>query len=203
MKRYDLMHRSTRAAPSWSPRPAFPHLKKAANPHILMLSPPLDMEREVVRAPRRLHHGQVRHEHVRAGHGGGVQGDGIAVNALWPRTGIATAAMRNLLGGDELHAPLPHAGDHGRRRARDPRPGPRETFTGNFLHRRQLLYGEGVRDFDKYRVDPSLELMPDFSCRIDSAAARGDDCRADALRRLSSGIARSAISGTQEPRAPH
>ena len=60
------------------------------------------MEARLVRAARRLHHGQVRHEHVRARDGGGAsRPQGIAVNALWPRTVIATAAVQNLLGGDE------------------------------------------------------------------------------------------------------
>jgi citronellol/citronellal dehydrogenase len=87
--------------------------------------------------------------------------DGIAFNALWPRTGIATAAIRNALAGDE-----------GMRRCRTTDimadaahaifSKPAREFSGNFLIDDTFLYGEGVRDFEKYRVDPSEPLMPDF-----------------------------------------
>ena len=84
----------------------------------------------------------------------------IAVNALWPRTTIATAAIRNLLGGDGIM-----------RASRTPeivadaaaaifaKP---KSFTGNFLIDDTFLAGEGVTDFDRYRVDPSQPLSPDF-----------------------------------------
>jgi citronellol/citronellal dehydrogenase len=87
--------------------------------------------------------------------------DGIAFNALWPRTGIATAAIRNALAGDEgmrrcrtveIMADAAHAIFE--KRARD--------FSGNFLIDDTFLYGEGERDFDKYRVDATQPLMPDF-----------------------------------------
>jgi citronellol/citronellal dehydrogenase len=87
--------------------------------------------------------------------------DGIAFNALWPRTGIATAAIRNALAGDE-----------GMRRCRTPQimadaayavfNKDSRAFTGNFLIDDSFLYAEGVRDFDQYRVDPGQPLMPDF-----------------------------------------
>src|SRR6185312_1582315 len=87
--------------------------------------------------------------------------DGVAFNALWPRTGIATAAIRFALAGDE-----------GMRRCRTPEimadaayaifNKPARAFSGNFLIDDSFLYGEGVRDFDQYRVDPTATLMPDF-----------------------------------------
>jgi citronellol/citronellal dehydrogenase len=87
--------------------------------------------------------------------------DGIAFNALWPRTGIATAAIRNALAGEE-----------GMRRCRTPEimadaayavfNKPAREFTGRFLIDDSFLHAEGERDFDKYRVDPSEPLMPDF-----------------------------------------
>jgi citronellol/citronellal dehydrogenase len=84
----------------------------------------------------------------------------VSVNALWPRTTIATAAIRNLLGGDAIM-----------RRSRTPqimadaalrifaKP---VSFTGHFLIDDTFLAGEGVTDFDRYRVDPSEPLQPDF-----------------------------------------
>jgi len=85
----------------------------------------------------------------------------VAFNALWPRTGIATAAIQFALSGEEgmrrcrtveIMAGAAHAIFE--KRARE--------FTGNFLIDDTFLYGEGERDFDKYRVDPTQPLMPDF-----------------------------------------
>ena len=86
---------------------------------------------------------------------------GIAVNALWPRTTIATSAIKNLLGGDAIM-----------RASRTPEiladaaaaifKKPSRAFTGNFLIDDTFLAGEGVTDFERYRVDPSATLAPDF-----------------------------------------
>jgi citronellol/citronellal dehydrogenase len=89
------------------------------------------------------------------------RGDGIAFNALWPRTGIATAAIQFALGGEagmrhcrtpDIMADAAHAIFLKSARA----------FTGNFLIDDSFLYGEGVRDFEHYRIDPTKPLMPDF-----------------------------------------
>jgi citronellol/citronellal dehydrogenase len=92
---------------------------------------------------------------------GELRPKGIAVNALWPRTTIATAAIKNLLGGDAIM-----------RRSRKPDiladtaylifAKPAKSFTGQFLIDDTFLAGEGVTDFDAYRVDPSQPLSPDF-----------------------------------------
>jgi citronellol/citronellal dehydrogenase len=89
------------------------------------------------------------------------QDEGIAFNALWPRTGIATTAIRNALAGDE-----------GMRRCRTPEimadaayaifNKPSREFSGNFLIDDTFLAQNGVTDFDQYRVDPTKDLMPDF-----------------------------------------
>ncbi len=96
----------------------------------------------------------------------------IAVNALWPRTTIATAAIRNLLGGDAIM-----------RRSRRPEiladaaalifAKPAQTFTGNFLIDDTFLAGEGVTDFDRYRVDASEPLQADFFVPDDSPPPPG------------------------------
>jgi len=87
--------------------------------------------------------------------------EGIAFNALWPRTGVATAAIRNALAGDEgmLRCRTPDIlADAAylifNKRAKD--------FTGNFLIDDTFLAANGVSDFDQYRVDPTKPLMPDF-----------------------------------------
>jgi citronellol/citronellal dehydrogenase len=98
---------------------------------------------------------------IALGLSGELKPDGIAANTLWPRTTIATAAIKNLLGGDALM-----------QRSRSPEimgdaahvifTQDAKTFTGRFCIDDALLYEHGVRDFDKYRVDPSVELAPDF-----------------------------------------
>jgi citronellol/citronellal dehydrogenase len=97
---------------------------------------------------------------------------GIAVNALWPRTTIATAAIRNLLGGDRM-----------RRMSRKPQiiadaaclifQKPAREFTGNFLIDDNFLAAEGETDFDQYRVDPTQPLAPDFFVPEGIAPPRG------------------------------
>src|SRR5665213_4481592 len=98
--------------------------------------------------------------------------DGIAFNALWPRTGIATAAIRFALAGDEglkacrtveIMADAAHAIFVK----------PAREFTGNFLIDDSFLYAEGVRDFERYRVDPTQPLMPDFFVPADIPAPPG------------------------------
>jgi citronellol/citronellal dehydrogenase len=161
MKRYDLMHQINARGTFLTSKACIPHLKRAANPHVLMLSPPLDM------SPRWFGP-HVAYTMAKYGMSLCVLGmaeefrdDGIAFNALWPRTGIATAAIRFALAGDEglrrcrttdIMADAAHAVFVK----------PAREFSGNFLIDDTFLYGEGMRDFDKYRVDPTTPLMPDF-----------------------------------------
>jgi citronellol/citronellal dehydrogenase len=172
MKRYDLMHQINTRGTYLTSKACIPHLKNAANPHVLMLSPPLDM------SPRWFGN-HVAYTMAKFGMSMCVLGmaeefkaDGIAFNALWPRTGIATAAIRNALAGDEgmrrcrtveIMADAAHAIFE--KRARD--------FSGNFLIDDTFLYGEGERDFEKYRVDATQPLMPDFFVPESSAPPPG------------------------------
>jgi citronellol/citronellal dehydrogenase len=103
---------------------------------------------------------------------GELRGKGIAVNALWPRTVIATAAVNNLLGGDALM-----------RQSRKPDimadaayavfAKPARQFTGNFLIDDTFLAENGVTDFAQYRVDPTQKLAQDFFVPADSAPPKG------------------------------
>ena len=102
MKRFDLMHQIN-ARGTFSCRNMRSRIwRRSANPHILMLSPPLDMQEKWFAPLHRLCDGEIRHEPRRARPRGRAARQGIAVNALWPRTTIATAAIKNLLGGDAL-----------------------------------------------------------------------------------------------------
>ncbi|HZQ13757.1 MAG TPA: NAD(P)-dependent oxidoreductase [Pseudolabrys sp.] len=159
MRRFDLMHQiNTRGSFAVS-KFALPYLEKAANPHILMLSPPLDMAEKWFAPHTAYSMAKFGMSLVVLGLAGELRGR-VAVNALWPRTIIATAAIKNLLGGDAMMA-----------RSRKPeiiadaayrifeKP---VSFTGHFLIDDTVLAQEGVTDFDRYRVDPSQPLQVDF-----------------------------------------
>jgi len=172
MKRYDLMHQINARGTFLTSKACIPHLKRASNPHVLMLSPPLDM------SPRWFGT-HVAYTMAKFGMSMCVLGmaeefkaDGIAFNALWPRTGIATAAIEFALGGEDAmrqcRTPdIMADAAHGifLKPARD--------FTGNFLIDDSFLYEEGVRDFEIYRVDPTRPLMPDFFVPADNPPPPG------------------------------
>jgi citronellol/citronellal dehydrogenase len=138
-----------------------PHLLKASNPHILTLSPPLNLE-------PRWFGPHVAYSLSKFGMSLCVLGmaaefvkQGVAVNALWPRTAIATAAVQNLLGGAQAIA-----------RCRKPEimadaarvilTRPSRESTGQFLIDEEVLRGAGCTDFDQYGVAPGAELLLDF-----------------------------------------
>jgi citronellol/citronellal dehydrogenase len=161
MKRYDLMHGINTRGTFLVSKYCLPHLMKAANPHILNISPPLNMEARWF-APH------VAYTMAKFGMSMCVLGmaeefrdRGVAVNALWPRTTIATAAVRNLLGGDELirHSRKPDIMADAAHviLARNSR-----ECTGNFFIDEDLLREAGVTDFDRYSVVSGAELRPDF-----------------------------------------
>jgi citronellol/citronellal dehydrogenase len=161
MKRFDLMHqinaRGTFVVSKW----AIGYLEQAANPHILMISPPLDMKEKWFAPHTAYSMAKFGMSLVVFGLAGELRSKGIAVNALWPRTVIATAALQNLLGGDAMI-----------QRARKPEivadaayaifAKPAREFTGRFLIDDSFLAQNGVRDFDHYRVNPEEALAPDF-----------------------------------------
>ena len=169
MKRYDLMHQINARGTFMVSKYCLAHLLKSENPHILTLSPPLDMN-------PRWFGPHVAYTMAKFGMSMCVLGmaaefreKGVAVNALWPRTTIATAAVKNLLGGEEMI-----------RGSRTPEiiadaahiilTRPSRAFTGNFCIDDTLLAEHGVSDFDKYRVDPAADLFPDFFVPEDSIA---------------------------------
>ena len=104
MKRFDLMHQINTRGTFLVSQDGIPHLKQAANPHILNVGAAARHGGEMVQEPRRLLDGQVRHVDVHARHGAEFAADGMAVNSLWPLTAIDTAAVRNLLGGEAVAA---------------------------------------------------------------------------------------------------
>jgi citronellol/citronellal dehydrogenase len=172
MRRFDLMHqintRGTFVVSKWAIR----HLEKAANPHILMISPPLDMQEKWFARHTAYTMAKFGMSLVVLGLAGELRPQGIAVNALWPRTVIATAAVRNLLGGDammrasrkpEIMADAAYAIFHK----------PAREFSGRFLIDDTFLAETGVKDFDQYRVDPTQKLALDFFVPDDSLPPKG------------------------------
>ena len=159
MRRYDLMQQINARGTFMVSKFAIPYLVRAENPHILMLSPPLDMAEKWFAPHAAYSMAKFGMSLVVLGLSGELRRK-VAVNALWPRTIIATAAVKNLLGGDAMM-----------RMARKPeilaeaayrvfqKP---KSFTGNFLIDDTFLAGEGVTDFDQYRADPSQPLQVDF-----------------------------------------
>jgi citronellol/citronellal dehydrogenase len=169
MKRFDLMHQINARGTFMVSKYAIAHLAKAANPHILMLSPPLDMKEKWFAPHTAYSMAKYGMSLVVLGLSGELRARGIAVNALWPRTTIATAAVNNLLGGDALmrasRTPEILADAAYRIFAK-----PAREFTGRFLIDDSFLAEEGVTDFDRYRVDPTQALHVDFFVPDDSVA---------------------------------
>jgi len=172
MKRYDLMHQINTRGTYVTSRACIPYLLKAANPHVLNLSPPLDMSPRWFGSHVAYTMAKYGMSMCALGMAEEFKDEGVAFNALWPRTGIATAAIRNAL-----------AGDDGMRACRTTEimsdaahwifSQPSRKCSGNFFIDDVLLYAAGERDFDKYRVDPTRELMRDFFVPDDCALPPG------------------------------
>jgi citronellol/citronellal dehydrogenase len=160
MRRFDLMHQINTRGTFMVSKYAIPHLGKAANPHILMLSPPLDMKEKWFAGRTAYSIAKFGMSLVVLGLAGELRGR-IAVNALWPRTTIATSAIKNLLGGDALMR-MSRSPDIVADAAALIFAKPAKTFSGNFLIDDTFLAAEGITDFDRYRVDKSVALSPDF-----------------------------------------
>lgn len=168
MKRFDLMNQINQRGTFMVSQKALPHLLKAANPHVLNLSPPLDFDVKWFAN----HPAYTLAKYSMSVYAWAMAAefkDKVAFNCLWPRTGIATAAIRNVLGGDEgmkacrkpeIMADAAHAIFNR----------PAKSCTGNFFIDDEVLTAEGVTNFDQYAVSPGTPLMPDFF--VPAAGAR-------------------------------
>ena len=167
MKRFDLMHGVNARGTFMVSKYAVPFLEKSANPHILMLSPPLDMKEKWFAAWTAYAMAKYGMSLVVLGLAGELRRKGIAVNALWPRTTIATSAVKNLLGGDALMS-ASRTPDILADAAHMIFCRPAKSLTGQFLIDDTFLHENGVREFDHYRVDHTKALAPDFFVPDDS-----------------------------------
>lgn len=161
MKRFDLMFSVNVRGTFLCSKLCIPHLKKAENPHILNLSPPLNLDPKWFK-------NNVAYTIAKYGMSMCVLGmaeefkkDRIAVNALWPRTPIATAAVKNLLGGKSTvkHSRTPEIVADAAYLILTK---PSNETTGNFFIDEELLLEHGITDLEKYSVEPKAELYQDF-----------------------------------------
>ncbi len=172
MKRYDLMHQVNARGTFLVSKACIPHLKQAANPHILALSPPLDLSPHWFGPHVAYTMAKYSMSLAMLGMADEFREDGIACNGLWPRTGIATAAIEFALTGKDglAHCRTPEIMADA---AHAIFTSPSRELTGRFLIDDSFLYERGVRDFEKYSVDPGKTLMPDFFVPADSVPPPG------------------------------
>ena len=161
MKRYDLMHQINTRGTFACSQACIPFLKKAANPHILNISPPLQMETRWFAPHVAYTMAKFGMSMCVLGMAGELAADGIAVNALWPRTTIATAAVQNLLGGDEV-VKGSRKPDIMADAAYIILTKPSREFTGQFCIDDETLASAGITDLAGYAVVPGAKLLPDF-----------------------------------------
>jgi citronellol/citronellal dehydrogenase len=161
LKRFDLMSAVNTRGTFLTSKLCLPHLRKSSNPHVLMLSPPLTTDARWFAPHLAYSIAKYGMSLCVLGLAAEWSADGIAVNALWPRTVIRTAAVQNLLGGETVMA-----------RARRPEivadaahvilTTDSRALTGRFLIDEQVLRDKGVTDFSPYADVPDADLLPDF-----------------------------------------
>jgi len=159
MKRFDLMHQVNARGTFLVSKSCIQHLKRAESPHVLMLSPPLRLDAQWFAPHPAYTMAKFGMSLCVLAMAEEFKGQ-VAFNALWPRTAIATAAMKNVLTGEAglVHCRKPEiVADAAWHIFNRPK-----SFSGNFLIDDSFLAENGVSDFDQYRVDPTCDLLPDF-----------------------------------------
>ena len=160
MSRFDLMHQVNARGTFLVSKTCLPWLRQADNPHILAISPPLDMLEKWFAPHVAYSMAKYGMSMCVLGMAGELREDGIAVNALWPRTTIATAAV-NMLGGDELMR-MSRKPDIMADAAYAIVTKPSREFTGQFCIDDDVVEAAGVDDLTVYSVDPGVKPAPDF-----------------------------------------
>ncbi len=173
VKRWDLMHQVNARGTYLVTQKCLPYLEKSENPHILALSPPLDMRTKWFAPHVAYTSAKYGMSLCILGWSGEFAGK-IGANAIWPRTAIATAAIANVLAGEDAF-----------KNCRKPEilaetayrviTKPAAEFTGNFLIDDTFLAAEGVDDLDQFSVQPGEALLPDFFVPDDIPAPAGVD----------------------------
>ena len=172
MRRYDLIQQINTRGTFVASRACLPYLQRAANPHILTLSPPLDLRPKWFAGHLAYSLSKYGMSLCMLGLAEEFRAAGVACNALWPRTTIATAAVEFALGGTEMM-----------RRSRKPEivaeaayvilNRPARECTGQFFIDDSVLFDAGVREFDTYSVEPGGKLLGDIFVDATSPAPPG------------------------------
>ena len=160
MKRYDLMHNINVRGTFMLSQKCIPHLKNGNNPHILTLSPPLNIDRKWFGMTLAYTTAKYGMSLVAHGLAEELGKHNVASNCLWPRTSLDTAAVRNVIGAELVKGsrkPSIYADAAYAVLKRDS-----STCTGNFFLDQDVLEEEGVSDFDQYAIDPDAKLVSDF-----------------------------------------
>ena len=160
MKRYDLMHNINVRGTFMLSQKCIPHLKNGDNPHILTLSPPLDIDRKWFGMTLAYTTAKYGMSLVAHGLAEELGKHNVASNCLWPRTSLDTAAVRNVIGAELVKGsrkPSIYADAAYAVLKRDS-----STCTGNFFLDQDVLEEEGISDFDQYAIDPEATLVSDF-----------------------------------------
>jgi citronellol/citronellal dehydrogenase len=159
MKRYDLMHQVNSRGTFLVTRTCLPYLKKADNPHVLMLSPPPNLDPKWFAPHTAYTIAKYGMSLCVLGMSAEFAGLGIAVNALWPRTVIATAAIGMIDGVTAEHCRKPNIVADA---AHVMLTRPSREYTGHFAIDDEVLRETGVTEFDHYAVQPGAALLPDL-----------------------------------------
>ena len=161
MKRFDLMQQVNTRGTFLVSQTCIPYLMKSNNPHILNLSPPLNLNPRWFGPHSAYTIAKYGMSMCVLGMAAEFKEQGVAVNALWPRTAIATAALKNLLVGYEMikHSRKP---DIMADAAYIILTKKSSTFTGQFCIDDEILIDAGMENLEQYSVEPGVDLMPDF-----------------------------------------
>lgn len=161
MKKFDLMFSVNVRGTFLCSKLCIPYLKKGKNPHILNLSPPLNLDPKWFKNNVAYTISKYGMSMCALGMAEEFKEDGIGINALWPRTMISTAAVKNLLGGEKSikHSRKPEIVADA---AYIILTRPSTECTGNFFIDDEVLIENGISDLSKYSVTPGTNLIPDF-----------------------------------------
>ena len=159
MKRFDLMHQVNTRGTFLVTQSCLHYLKQAANPHVLMLSPPPNLDPKWFAPHTAYTIAKYGMSLCVLGMSAEFAALGIAVNALWPRTVIATAAIAMIDGVKPVHCRTP---DIVADAAHAILTRSSRSFTGHFAIDEDVLREDGIVDFDRYAVQPGMPLLPDL-----------------------------------------
>ena len=160
-KKYDLMMDINVKGSFLTSHYAIPHLKKSDNPHIINLSPPINLDPKWYKVYSPYAMSKMSMSMLILGLSEELKSSGVAANALWPKTTIGTAAVKNMMGGDEYYK-----GCRNEQIMADAAEiildKNSKEFTGNFVIDEDILRDNGVTDFSPYRIDPNTDLISDL-----------------------------------------